>query len=242
MADIMNDDMEYLPEHALDATSVAVDLTNVPLRRRMTSPSRRTLRHRVSSSLSELETKDLTSLLHGRSLTPKPLDHEANDRTEKTRELFSRPYTPYSNPIKRSDLYCGSEFDFVELRNSSHSAPPDETARNPFSLNESLLDSDTFVDNAVNISWRDLVQNRHRLDMSKTKRPRHLSSPTSMDIDPNQETVEQESDKDRQTKRNALEQSRKIFTKKTARPNTTANIFVQDAKKEDDAEYTVAYY
>ncbi|CAM0142518.1 hypothetical protein VKS41_001966 [Umbelopsis sp. WA50703] len=242
MADIMNEDMECLTEHALDASSAAVDLTNVPLRRRMTSPSRRALRHRVSSSLSELETKDLKNLLHGRSLTPKPLDHESSDRTEKARELFSRPYTPYDNPIKRSDLYCGTEFDFVELRNSSLSAPPDETSRNPFALNESLLDSDTFVENAVNISWRDLVQNRHRLDMSKTKRLRRPSGANSMDIDSHQETPEQESDKDRETKRYALEPGRRIFTKKTARPNTTANIFVQDVKKEDDAEYTVAYY
>ncbi|KAH8554672.1 hypothetical protein BGW37DRAFT_464445 [Umbelopsis sp. PMI_123] len=214
-----------------------------PLRRRMTSPSRHMRRHRTTSSLSNLEGKDLKRLLHGRSLSPSPLNVGEENTSAREGNLFVRPYTPYQDRPRASDLYGGNEFDFVDLKGRSYSVPKDLPGRNPFALTDSLLDSDTFVDNSVSISWRDLVQNRHRSDSSKTKRTRHErhSTSSSMDIDSNDDSSEQDTDKESSIRRHHTAPKR-IFTNKTARPHTTANIFASDAKKEDDTDYSMLYY
>jgi hypothetical protein len=218
------------------------DTPQITIRRRMTSPSRHMLRHKTTSSLSELDGKDLKSLLHGRSLSPSPLNIGEEKPGLRKGNLFVRPYSPYRDLPRASDLYGGNEFDFVDLQDGSFSVPKDLTARNPFALTDSLLDSDKFVDNSVSISWRDLVQNRHRPDSTKTKRTRRErhSTPSSMDIDSNEDSSEQD-DKDSSIRRDYAA-TRRIFTRKTARPDTTANIFTTDAKKEDDADYSMLYY
>ncbi|KAG2188474.1 hypothetical protein INT44_001227 [Umbelopsis vinacea] len=218
------------------------DLPQQPIRRRMTSPSRHTFRHRTTSSLSELDAKDLKNLLHGRSLSPSPLNISEEKPGARKGNLFVRPYSPYRDLPRSCDLYGGNEFDFVDLQGGSLSVPKDLTARNPFALTDSLLDSDKFVDNSVSISWRDLVQNRHRPDSTKTKRTRRerRSTPSSMDIDSNEDSSGQD-DKDPSIRRNHPT-TRRIFSRKTARPDTTANIFTSDAKKEDDADYSMLYY
>lgn len=212
------------------------------IRRRMTSPSRHMLRHRTTSSLSDLEGKDLKSLLHGRSLSPSPLNLGEEKPGARKGNLFVRPYSPYRDSPRSSDLYGGNEFDFVDLQGGSLSVPKDLSARNPFALTDSLLDSDKFVDNSESVTWRDLVQNRHRPDSTKTKRTRRdrRSTPSGMDIDSNEDSSEQDDKESSIRKDNAA--TRRIFTRKTARPDTTANIFTSDAKKEDDADYSMLYY
>lgn len=214
------------------------------LRRRMTSPLRHMLRHRQIGSLSELDAKDMKRLLHGRSLSPKPMMTEEANQPSRKDNLFTRPYTPYLDKPRCSDLYSGNEFDIVDLRSDSYSTPDEEAhTRNPFALTDSLLDSDSFVDNTVAISWRDLVQNRDRLETTKTKRCRRKrnGTPTSMDIDSNDDSSEQDNDNETCIRKHGPAR-RRIFTRKTARPDTTANIFAQDVKKEDDTDYSMLYY
>jgi len=213
------------------------------LRRRMTSPSRHMLRHRLTGSLSPQHPNDMKSLLHGRSLSPKPLENQEGNSMIRKDNLFTRPYTPYRDTPRCSDLYSGNEFDIVDLRSVSYSSPAEHGTRNPFALTDSLLDSDTFVDNAVSISWRDLVQNRDRLDATKTKRCRgeQNDASASMEIDSNDDLPEQDNENSLCRRKPSSWQGR-IFTKKTARPDTTANIFAQDVKKEDDSDCSMVYY
>jgi hypothetical protein len=62
-----------------------------------------------------------------------------------------------------------------------------------------------------------------------------------MDIDSNDDSSEQDNDNETFIRKHGPA-GKRIFTRKTARPDTTANIFAQGVKKEDDTDYSMLYY